>query len=80
MYDQAPFLSVAVVDLELSRQSDPPRIPIFTSLKFSNDGKHLLLGTGGDHVFIIDAFSGALIVRLDCQSFLVVVIGEILRC
>ena len=71
-YDKAPFLSVAVVDLELSRHSNTPRIPIFTSLKFSNDGKYLLLGTGGDHVYVLNAFSGDLLVRLDCQSLLIV--------
>lgn len=67
-YDQAPFLSVAVVDLELSRNKSQPSIPIFTSLKFSNNGKYLLLGTGGDYVYVLDAFTGGLVVRLECQQ------------
>ena len=67
-YDQAPFISVAVVDIELSRNNSQPRIPMITSLKFSNDGKYLLLGTGGDYLYVLGAFSGALVVRLDCQS------------
>lgn len=38
---------------------------MFTSLKFSNDGKRLLIGTAGNVHYVVDAFSGDLVARLE---------------
>lgn len=42
----------------------PPRIPVITSLHFSTNGQHLLVGTAGDVHYIIDSFDGKLLRRL----------------
>jgi len=36
-----------------------------TSLTFSNNGKYLLVGTAGDSHYILDAFDGELLLKLD---------------
>lgn len=33
-------------------------VPEWTGLKFSNDGKHILITTAGDVHYLIDSFSG----------------------
>ncbi|KAJ3341163.1 member of Set1p complex, histone methyl transferase [Gonapodya sp. JEL0774] len=45
--------------------SPPPLHPIITSLKFSNDGKMLLLSTNQSFLYLHDAFSLELIRRLE---------------
>jgi COMPASS component SWD2 len=66
-FDQAPFMSVNIDDAVLSKISYPPRMPVFTSLTFSNDGGFLLLGTAGDVHYVIDAYNGSVLARLQCR-------------
>ncbi|ROT42781.1 WD repeat-containing protein [Sodiomyces alkalinus F11] len=58
-YDKAPF---AIFDLvEVARDVDPQFVMKgWTKLEFSNDGKHILLGTRGNGHFLLDAFDGNL--------------------
>lgn len=57
-FDQMPFLVVHLDDsAALSKVSMPPRMPIITSLTFTNDSQYLLLGTSGDVHYVIDTFS-----------------------
>lgn len=37
---------------------------IYTSLKFSNDGKWILLGTSGEIAYVIDSFEYKVVARL----------------
>ncbi|KDE07220.1 hypothetical protein MVLG_02443 [Microbotryum lychnidis-dioicae p1A1 Lamole] len=64
-YDKQPFLHVNLDDQELSKISFPPRVPIYTSIKFSNDGNKLLVGTSGDVHYVLDAFTGSTLARLE---------------
>jgi COMPASS component SWD2 len=64
-YDKMPFLSVQIDDPILGLKTFPPRIPIFTSLAFSNDGKWLLVGTAGDVHYVVDAYNGEVVARLE---------------
>lgn len=66
-FDQMPFLVVHLDDsAALSKVSMPPRIPIITSLTFTNDSQYLLLGTSGDVHYVVDTFSegGPVVARL----------------
>jgi hypothetical protein len=54
--DDSPFL------LKLTY---PPRPPIITALSFSPNGKHLLAITSGHVHYVLDAFSGDTIARLE---------------
>ncbi|SNX84367.1 related to SWD2 - subunit of the COMPASS complex [Melanopsichium pennsylvanicum] len=66
-FDQMPFLVVYLDDsAALSKVSMPPRVPIITSLTFTNDSQYLLLGTSGDVHYVIDTFSerGQVVARL----------------
>ncbi|KAK3896959.1 WD40-repeat-containing domain protein [Staphylotrichum tortipilum] len=58
-YEKAPF---AVFDIMKVRGQADPEAAFrgWTKLEFSNDGKHLLLGSRGDGHFLIDAFDGSL--------------------
>ena len=53
-FAQLPFLTLLIKE----------RIPRITSLLFSNDGRHLLVGTAGDTHYVHDAFDGQLLFRL----------------
>lgn len=73
MYDHRklenrPFLAVQIDDPKLARGETEQRIPVYTSLKFSNDGKYLLLGTGSDVAYVLDAFDGSMVARLERTS------------
>ncbi|KAF4918057.1 WD repeat-containing protein 82 [Colletotrichum aenigma] len=58
-YDKAPFATFDLVDV--GRHVDPQFvIRGWTKLEFSNDGKHVLVGTRGSGHFLIDAFDGSL--------------------
>lgn len=48
-YDKGPFLSVVV---------DHPTPVEWTTMKFSNDGKYILLSTKENVIFLIDSFTG----------------------
>lgn len=67
-FDREPFLNVSLEDPILAQRTFPARIPIYTSLAFSNDGKHLLVGTSGDVHYVVDAWEGKVVARLECES------------
>ncbi|BGP58512.1 hypothetical protein JCM8202_001176 [Rhodotorula sphaerocarpa] len=64
-FDKQPFLCVHLDDPVLGRRLFPPRVPVMTSLSFSNDGKWLLVGTSGDVHYVLDSFDGSLLARLE---------------
>ncbi|KAL0930778.1 WD repeat protein [Colletotrichum truncatum] len=58
-YDKAPFATFDLVDV--GRHVDPQFVVRgWTKLEFSNDGKHILVGTRGSGHFLLDAFDGSL--------------------
>ncbi|CAG8502985.1 481_t:CDS:2 [Paraglomus brasilianum] len=65
-FDKGPFSTFAIIDPFFSAIAYQRNIapPTWTSLKFSNDGKNILITTGGDQHYVIDAFSGELRRRL----------------
>ncbi|EEY20888.1 WD repeat-containing protein [Verticillium alfalfae VaMs.102] len=58
-FDKAPFAVFDVVDAVRSVDKDYS-MKGWTKLEFSNDGKHILLGTRGNGHFLLDAFDGHL--------------------
>ncbi|TFY55467.1 hypothetical protein EVJ58_g8234 [Rhodofomes roseus] len=64
-FDKAPFLVVTLEDPTLALISFPPRAIYMTSLSFSTNGKYLLVGCSGDAHYILDAFEGHLLVKLE---------------
>jgi COMPASS component SWD2 len=64
-FDRAPFLTITLEDPTLSLISYPPRAIYMTSLSFSSNGKYLLVGCSGDAHYIIDAFEGHLLAKLE---------------
>jgi COMPASS component SWD2 len=64
-YDKAPFLVITLEDPTLSLISYPPRLPLMTSMSFSSNGKYLLIGCSGDAHYILDAFEGHLLAKLE---------------
>lgn len=58
---QAPFAHAALIDVAL----DPSQRPNFTSISFSNDGNHLLVGTSGNVHYVLDAYDLTLLRRLE---------------
>jgi COMPASS component SWD2 len=64
-YDKEPFSIFPLSDdTYLQNLSYPPRMPEFSKLEFSNDGKSILVGTTGGVHYILDAFQGAMKGRL----------------
>ncbi|KAF9046861.1 WD40 repeat-like protein [Hymenopellis radicata] len=63
-YDKAPFLTIALEDETLKLVSYPPRPIFMTSMSFSTNGKYLLVGCSGDAHYILDAFEGYLLAKL----------------
>jgi len=63
-FDRAPFATTHINDPVFTKGYSP-RIPIYTSLRFSPDGKYLLLGTSGDVHYVMDGFDAFLIARLE---------------
>lgn len=58
-FDKAPFSTFDLV--EVGRHVDPNFVVRgWTKLEFSNDGKHILVGTRGSGHFLLDAFDGTL--------------------
>ena len=51
-YDKGPFTSFSINDPELQRA------PEWTHIKFSNDGKYILVVTNSEILYMIDAFTG----------------------
>lgn len=64
-FDKAPFLTVTLEDPTLARVSFPPRAIYMTSMAFSSSGKYLLVGCSGDAHYIIDAFEGHILAKLE---------------
>lgn len=64
-YDKAPFLTITLSDPTLAQISYPPRPIYMTSMSFSSNGKYLLVGCSGDAHYILDAFEGHLLAKLE---------------
>ncbi|KAJ8473185.1 hypothetical protein ONZ51_g8041 [Trametes cubensis] len=64
-FDKAPFLTITLEDPTLSRISFPPRAIYMTSLSFSSNGKYLLVGCSGDAHYVMDAYEGHLLAKLE---------------
>ncbi|EIW84216.1 WD40 repeat-like protein, partial [Coniophora puteana RWD-64-598 SS2] len=64
-FDKAPFLTIVLSDPTLSMISYPPRPIYMTSLSFSSNGKYLLVGCSGDAHYVLDAFEGHLLAKLE---------------
>jgi COMPASS component SWD2 len=64
-FDKAPFLTITLEDSTLSLVSYPPRPIYMTSMSFSSNGKFLLVGCSGDAHYILDAFDGHLLAKLE---------------
>ncbi|EIN03699.1 WD40 repeat-like protein, partial [Punctularia strigosozonata HHB-11173 SS5] len=64
-YDKEPFLVIELEDPTLSLVSFPPRPIYMTSLAFSPNGKYILVGCSGDAHYIVDAFDGFLLAKLE---------------
>ena len=60
-----PFLTITIQDPVLGLRTFPARVPIYTSVSFSNDGKWLIVGTSGDVHYVVDSFSGTVVARLE---------------
>lgn len=67
-YDKAPFLTIPLEDPTLALISYPPRPICMTSMSFSLNGKYLLVGCSGNAHYVLDAFDGALIAKLEGHS------------
>src|SRR5271169_2367450 len=64
-YDKEPFSVFSINDdTYLQNLSYPPRMPEFSKLEFSNDGKSILIGTTGGVHYVLDAFAGGIKARL----------------
>lgn len=64
-FDKAPFLTITLEDPTLARVSFPPRAIYMTSMAFSSSGKYLLVGCSGDAHYIVDAFEGHVLAKLE---------------
>lgn len=64
-FDKAPFLVITLEDPTLQLISYPPRVICMTSLAFSPSGKYLLVGCSGEAHYILDAFEGHLLAKLE---------------
>ncbi|EPY49688.1 WD repeat protein [Schizosaccharomyces cryophilus OY26] len=65
-YDTEPFSTFSINDSRyLSRFSFPPLMPEWRHMEFSNDGKFILLSTRANVHYVLDAFSGEIVSRLD---------------
>lgn len=59
-YDKAPFQIIDLLEQGNAIDPTPNLIKGWTKLEFSNDGKHLLIGTRHGGHWILDAFEGTL--------------------
>ena len=64
-FDKAPFLVITLEDPTLALISYPPRAIYMSSLSFSSNGKYLLVGCSGDAHYVLDAFEGHLLAKLE---------------
>lgn len=64
-FDRKPFATFHLSDdAFLSKFTYPPRMPDWSRVEVSNDGKLILVATAGEAHYVVDAFSGALFARL----------------
>jgi COMPASS component SWD2 len=59
-FDKGPFATWNLTDHQL-----PQGFPTWTSLKFTNDGKNILITTAGNTHYLVDAFEGHLKQRFE---------------
>ncbi|KAF8896208.1 WD40 repeat-like protein [Infundibulicybe gibba] len=64
-FDKAPFLVITLEDPTLALISYPPRPIYMTSMSFSSNGKYLLVGCSGNAHYVLDAFEGYLLAKLE---------------
>ncbi|KAG6850706.1 hypothetical protein H0H93_009864 [Arthromyces matolae] len=64
-YDKAPFLTITLEDPTLAHISYPPRPIFMTSLAFSSNSKFILVGCSGDAHYILDAYEGHVLAKLE---------------
>lgn len=64
-FDKAPFATFTLDDPSLSQITYPPRPIYMTSLQFSTNAKFLLVGCSGNAHYILDAFNGSLLAKLE---------------
>lgn len=62
---QEPFADISISDPVLAKQAWPPRTPIYTSAKFSYDGKYILVGTSSDVHYVLHSFENTVVARLE---------------
>ncbi|CAK5268822.1 unnamed protein product [Mycena citricolor] len=64
-YDKAPFMVITLNDPTLGQISFPPRPIFMTSMSFSINGRHLLVGCSGDAHYIVDSYEGHIAAKLE---------------
>ncbi|KZT29704.1 WD40 repeat-like protein [Neolentinus lepideus HHB14362 ss-1] len=64
-FDKTPFLTIVLDDPTLAQISYPPRPIFMTSISFSMNAKYLLVGCSGDAHYILDAYEGHLLAKLE---------------
>ncbi|THH27415.1 hypothetical protein EUX98_g6774 [Antrodiella citrinella] len=64
-FDKAPFMVITLDDPTLALISYPPRGIYMSSLSFSSNGEYILVGCSGDAHYVLDAFEGHLIAKLE---------------
>ena len=64
-FDKAPFLTIELSDPSLADISFPPKAPFMTSLSFSANAQYLLVGTAGNAHYVLDAYDGDMIAKLE---------------
>lgn len=63
--DAEPFGEIVINDPSLAKISWPPRVPVSTSVKFSNDGNHILIGTSGNVHYVVHSYDYKVLARLE---------------
>ncbi|KAI8885845.1 WD40 repeat-like protein [Backusella circina FSU 941] len=59
-YEKGPFSTWQIEDPDFG----PAGFPEWTSMKFTADGKHIVISTVSDRIYVLDAFDGALKYKL----------------
>lgn len=63
--DTEPFASISIDDPILAGESWPVKVPVYTSVKFSNDGLYILVGTSGKVHYVLHSFDYKVVARLE---------------
>lgn len=63
--DAEPFADISISDPVIQKQAWPPRTPIYTSAKFSYDGKYILVGTSSNVHYVLHSFENTVVARLE---------------